>query len=357
MNYMHPRNTFLFLSEPTNNTFITEDLLQKTWSNYHNKFIHTNIGEILILSPGERNFSAGPDFLNSIIKLPNSEIIKGSVEIHINKNDWEKHNHQNNPLYKNVILHIYLYENTNKSYSIIEANFNFKKLINKQSDPCKKINISSKQLIYILNDLAEIRFKLKMDKVSYDLMLIKQLFSFLKLNDFKEEKNHLIKVYENLLNNNHSTNSIIRILLSEISKIKWQGGRKPEVSQRRKIPIIIITHFILKNNLLTKDISLSLFSSLIKEYNRIQFQIAGGDFIKEIYGNIILPYLSFHLNIDLFNSWENIKENQYGIVTKRVNTWNIKFSNNFSITQGILFLEKSYCQTNSCENCPLFLTS
>ena len=252
MNYMHPRNTFLFLSEPTNNTFITEDLLQKTWSNYHNKFIHTNIGEILILSPGERNFSAGPDFLNSIIKLPNSEIIKGAVEIHINKNDWEKHNHQSNPLYNNVILHIYLYENTNKSYSIIEANFNFKKLINKQSDPCKKINISSKQLIYILNELAEIRFKLKMDKVGSDSMLIKQLFSFLKLNDFKEEKSHLIKVYENLLNNNHSTNSIIRILLIEISKINWQGGRKPEISQRRKLPVLIITHFILKNNLLTK---------------------------------------------------------------------------------------------------------
>ena len=66
---------------------------------------------------------------------------------------------------------------------------------------------------------------------------------------------------------------------------------------------------------------------------------------------------SFHLNIDLFNNWENIKENQYGIVNRRVNTWNVKFSNNFSITQGILFLEKSYCQTNSCENCPLFLTS
>ena len=86
---------------------MTEDFLHFVW-----KFkmlippIFLKSGEeVHILSSGIHNHDAGPDFFNAQIRFGNTRWA-GNVEIHINASDWYKHNHQDDPAYDNIILHV-----------------------------------------------------------------------------------------------------------------------------------------------------------------------------------------------------------------------------------------------------------
>lgn len=68
--------------------------------------LETTLGEnVDILAVGRHNHSSGPDFLESRIKIGSTEWA-GSVEIHWRSSDWYSHNHQLDPAYENVILHV-----------------------------------------------------------------------------------------------------------------------------------------------------------------------------------------------------------------------------------------------------------
>mgnify|MGYP000872832711 CR=1 FL=1 len=54
---------------------------------------------------GQFNTDRGPDFRNVIVNL-NGEILRGDVEIHLNSNDWNAHEHHEDPHYNKVILHV-----------------------------------------------------------------------------------------------------------------------------------------------------------------------------------------------------------------------------------------------------------
>lgn len=87
---------------------MNERLLQFIWQfQYFNKGeLQTTAGEaIQIIFPGHSNTNQGPDFLDAKIKL-GATTWAGTVELHLKTSDWEKHNHQNDDNYKNVILHI-----------------------------------------------------------------------------------------------------------------------------------------------------------------------------------------------------------------------------------------------------------
>lgn len=58
-----------------------------------------------IFEPGFKNTDAGPDFKNAKIKI--GDIIwNGNVEIHVKASDWNRHKHQYDLSYDNVILHV-----------------------------------------------------------------------------------------------------------------------------------------------------------------------------------------------------------------------------------------------------------
>ncbi|HXO74991.1 MAG TPA: DUF2851 family protein, partial [Puia sp.] len=85
-----------------------EDLLQYIWRYlyFNQSHLVTEAGEELqILSPGELNTNAGPDFRNARIRL-NDTVREGPVELHINASDWGRHGHDDDPNYRGVILHV-----------------------------------------------------------------------------------------------------------------------------------------------------------------------------------------------------------------------------------------------------------
>lgn len=68
--------------------------------------LHTTEGEVIsIIHPGQHNTHAGPDFTNARIKIGNLTWA-GDVEIHVRSSAWDQHQHQHDPAYNNVILHV-----------------------------------------------------------------------------------------------------------------------------------------------------------------------------------------------------------------------------------------------------------
>lgn len=65
----------------------------------------TSSEEVDIVNAGEHNFHSGPDFFNAKIRVGGT-LWAGNVEVHVNASDWNKHNHQHDKAYDNIILHV-----------------------------------------------------------------------------------------------------------------------------------------------------------------------------------------------------------------------------------------------------------
>ncbi len=88
-----------------------EEFLYYLWENrLTDKDLSTTDGEsVEVVSTGYRNTNSGPDFLEAKIRI-GDKLWAGHVEIHVKSSDWNRHGHQNDKAYKNVILHV-VYEN------------------------------------------------------------------------------------------------------------------------------------------------------------------------------------------------------------------------------------------------------
>lgn len=58
-----------------------------------------------VFHTGVHNHDSGPDFEGARIKINDLEWV-GHVEIHIKSSDWMRHQHQHDPAYENVVLHV-----------------------------------------------------------------------------------------------------------------------------------------------------------------------------------------------------------------------------------------------------------
>jgi hypothetical protein len=67
--------------------------------------------QIEVVSTGEYNRDAGPDFFNAMIRIGNT-LYAGNVEIHINSSDWYRHAHHYDKAYDSVILQVVLNNDT-----------------------------------------------------------------------------------------------------------------------------------------------------------------------------------------------------------------------------------------------------
>lgn len=114
---------------------MTERLLQYIWQfQYFNKTdLLTKNGEVVqIIFPGQHNTNQGPDFSDAKIKIGNT-IWAGTVELHLKTSDWQKHKHQLDKNYNNVILHV-VWENDamNSEIPIVELKGRVSKILLKR---------------------------------------------------------------------------------------------------------------------------------------------------------------------------------------------------------------------------------
>ena len=89
-----------------------EELLHYVWrtKQFDISALHSTQGDTIeILQFGQYNTDAGPDFLNCKIKI-GPTIWAGTIEMHLKSSDWFKHQHQQDPAYGTVILHVVLEE-------------------------------------------------------------------------------------------------------------------------------------------------------------------------------------------------------------------------------------------------------
>ena len=91
-----------------------EEFLYYLWENrLIDKALQTLEGESVdVVATGYHNTDSGPDFLEARIQI-GDKLWAGHVEIHVKASDWNRHGHQTDKAYQNVILHV-VYENDSK---------------------------------------------------------------------------------------------------------------------------------------------------------------------------------------------------------------------------------------------------
>ena len=98
---------------------MNERLLQYIWQFQHfaaSELLTTSGEPVQILYQGQYNTNQGPDFSNAKIKVGVTTWV-GSVELHIRATDWDKHQHQHDRNYDNVILHV-VWEDDGWNYQV-----------------------------------------------------------------------------------------------------------------------------------------------------------------------------------------------------------------------------------------------
>ncbi|OUS03157.1 hypothetical protein A9Q86_01690 [Flavobacteriales bacterium 33_180_T64] len=85
-----------------------ENFLYYIWQ--HKKFnvLHlktTQLEPLEIISVGFLNLDSGPDYFNGQLRI-GEQLWAGNIEIHVKSSDWYIHNHECDPAYDNVILHV-----------------------------------------------------------------------------------------------------------------------------------------------------------------------------------------------------------------------------------------------------------
>lgn len=91
---------------------LSERVLQQIWlrQDFATEALETDSGlELEVVDAGQWNHGAGPDFKDAVLRI-GGELLRGDVEIHFNRRDWELHGHAVNPAFANVILHVVLFK-------------------------------------------------------------------------------------------------------------------------------------------------------------------------------------------------------------------------------------------------------
>lgn len=96
-----------------------EQVLHEFWQSHaieHSPFASEEGQEITVISPGKPASADGPDFREAILNI-SGEIQVGSVEIHLREKDWFHHQHEQNPQFQQVLLHLFLYSSNTPAIS------------------------------------------------------------------------------------------------------------------------------------------------------------------------------------------------------------------------------------------------
>src|SRR5262249_6706382 len=97
------------LAERPDGSPLNEQLLQLIWHYQRirrDQTLTTDGQTIHVLHPGFWNHESGPDFRNAVIQFGDQLAENGDIEVDLESHGWHVHGHDQNPAYRNVILHV-----------------------------------------------------------------------------------------------------------------------------------------------------------------------------------------------------------------------------------------------------------
>ena len=88
---------------------IPEKLLTRLWRERASREASLRAGDgrrFRVIYPGRVGTGAGPDFRDAVLEEEGVGLVRGDVEVHVRRSDWESHGHGTDPRYNGVVLHV-----------------------------------------------------------------------------------------------------------------------------------------------------------------------------------------------------------------------------------------------------------
>ncbi len=242
---------------------VKEELLHWIWSMRRLPLFKMRLvdgQEFQVLNFGIYNdLGSGPDFSDGCVLINGIEW-HGSIEIHVKSSDWYRHNHHNDPSYRNVILHVVLKHDRNVYYNrsntiiptieigneleigVIQKYHYFRS--NKYSLPCHPM-IRDLDRIYITSVLEKAllsKYEKKINLWEQKCFTDRQVILWLLAQVFGYPYNRdlffgLIKNFESEYNESSELNTHIDILVEEnkMTPSNWLAIRNQIICNRKTI--------------------------------------------------------------------------------------------------------------------------
>lgn len=239
---------------------INESFLYYLWQNKNfdlSNLVSVTGEEIEILHFGNRNLSSGPDFHNAKIKIGNT-LWAGNVEMHVQTSDWNRHKHEEDDAYNNVILHVvYHHDMTINHVPVLELKNRVNPILLKKYDQL----MSATQWVSCEHSLPLI------DKEKFSLWSHQFAFSRLenKYEELKKNKSYAMSDW----------NQLMYERITRYFGAVHNGDNFESIAQRlpyktilknRHQPLVIESLLFGISGLLEEDLKDEYFQQLKKEY-------------------------------------------------------------------------------------------
>jgi hypothetical protein len=265
-----------------------EDFLHYIWKfkKFQTQSLKTEANQaITITSVGQHNFNSGPDFFNAKLTI-GEQLWAGNVEIHIKSSDWYLHNHEQDPAYDGVILHVVWEHDTEifrkdntpiptlvlRDYIDFTLLNNYKKLFAKQNTWINCENDFANTADFVLTNWLERLYFERLERKAGAIELLLQ-----------ESKNDWEAVLFKMLAKNFGLKVNGDAFLSLAQSVDFSVVRKSQ-SNLQSLEALLFG----QANLLSESVEDAYFISLSKEYSFLKQKFQ----LKE---NQVLPLQFFRL--------------------------------------------------------------
>lgn len=408
-----------FINEPSARNF-PEKFLYHIWDEQHlkcdkNKTLKTVSGNRLTINfQGHYNTFSGADFKNALLQIDDNQL-SGDVEIHLFSSDWYHHQHDTNPAYNSVVLHVVLKHNHHLPITLNEKNEQIEILVLEDiiSDEIEKLFKKYSENDYQFNDkycalFSSIRpeffdnllvksglerlekkikrFEAELSFVSIDQLFYQSIFESLGYSKnktqfylFSKENNWLYYKQKNL-----SLEDFVHDLINkadfESNKYNWYLFRiRPQNHPKNRIYQIAtfiynsfsasLTSEIAKMFSFTEDdftiskLETRIFTSISQENYFSKYKI-GKNRVRTMIVNIFIPLMMIYSNYTNDKKLNSLCKRVYlnisGLELNNICTLMKKYmtKEQFLITQkkavnqqGLLNIYYKYCINHMCSIC------
>ena len=348
-----------------------EAALVNDWLRYKpGQRLHSVDGQpIMVIDPGHRNNHEGPDISDACLFI-NGRIHKGPVECHLKAQHWFQHGHDHDPNYQTVILQVLRHFPTRiavRSFPmiVIQARDHFGSSCLQDTD-CLVPEPET-----VLRRLGYRRWRAKIADFQTVLASTARFLPKLQQSVFEVlgygGNRPAFGRLAGLVNPNAIPGKSIKSIHDHLATLmKSEGliwhrcGVRPANHPENRLPLAArLLKFIAdweKADWGGREVFDQLWLTRIKPHAGLGIQI-------ELLGNVFYPVLAARAreNMDL-EEVQSYREHWsklflpyiYGFISRRFRIlMPVKQLRNFPVTQGIIELNKQFCQPEHCLVCPL----